>query len=376
MKILIIVRILWPGGVQRIAFAEAKGLIDLGNDVDLVFIRDTGRVRYDDKIKYNAIYKTDIQNRFIGKILKIITHHYSPERGSDATVDLDLIYKFEHSITKKYDIIYCFDEFTALFVKRLKKIFKSKIIVLIHEVALKEGGFLSKSIQKYACKNADLILTNTKFNLNLFKEYGYNNSYEVYPGLYYKNNPTDFYEKENIAISVTMWDSGRHPEIFLNIARNLNFGKIVLIGNWADNFYFDKFKNTIKNENLSHKLSVTGAVSEEELNEFYLKAKVSIRFGYNEKGPGMGSLESLSYGLPIIYNNGIGIKEILEDNINGYKLNENDYSKIANQINILFSNNELWENIHKNNLKIANEYSWESHNIKLNKILENTLKFN
>jgi len=90
----------------------------------------------------------------------------------------------------------------------------------------------------------------------------------------------------------------------------------------------------------------------------------------------MGSLESLSYGLPIIYNNGIGIKEILEDNINGYKLNENDYSKIANQINILFSNNELWENIHKNNLKIANEYSWESHNIKLNKILENTLKFN
>ena len=191
-----------------------------------------------------------------------------------------------------------------------------------------------------------------------------------------KNNPTDFYEKENIAISVTMWDSGRHPEIFLNIARNLNFGKIVLIGNWADNFYFDKFKNTIKNENLSHKLSVTGAVSEEELNEFYLKAKVSIRFGYNEKGPGMGSLESLSYGLPIIYNNGIGIKEILEDNINGYKLNENDYSKIANQINILFSNNELWENIHKNNLKIANEYSWESHNIKLNKILENTLKFN
>ena len=104
MKILIIVRILWPGGVQRIAFAEAKGLIDLGNDVDLVFIRDTGRVGYDDKIKYNAIYKTDIQNRFIGKILKIITHHYSPERGSDATVDLDLIYKFEHSITKKYDI--------------------------------------------------------------------------------------------------------------------------------------------------------------------------------------------------------------------------------------------------------------------------------
>jgi len=374
MKILIIVRILWPGGVQRTAFAEAKGLMDLGNDVDLVFIRDTSRMRYDTNLKYNVIYKNDIQNRFIGKILKIITHHYSPQRGSDATVDIDLIYKFERSINKKYGIIYCFDEFTALFVNRLKKRFNSKIVVLIHEVALKEGNFLSKLIQKYACKKSDLILTNTKFNLNLLKEYGYNNSYEMYPGLYCKSNTTDFNEKENIAISVTMWDYGRNPEIFLNIARNLNAGKIVLIGNWADSSYFEEFKNTIKKENLINKLNVTGAVSEEELNEFYLKAKVSIRFGYNEKGPGMGSLESLSYGLPIIYNNGIGIKEILEENINGYKLNENDYLKIANQINILFSNKELWENIHKNNLQLANKYSWELHNMKLNEILENTLQ--
>lgn len=370
MKILIIVRVLWPGGVQRIAFAEAKGLMNLGHDVDLVFIRDTGRITYEENINYRVIYTNDINNRFAGKLLKIITDHYAPQRGNDATVDIDLIRKFEHSINNKYDIIYCFDEFTALFVKRLKKRFKTKIVVLIHEVAFKNGSALSKLIQKYACKNADLILTNTRSNLNLLREYGYNDSYEVYPGLYSKNNSASFDERENIAISVTMWDFGRHPEIFINVAKNLKNGKIVLIGNWADNAYLEKFRNIIKQEHLSNKLYITGSISEEDLNKFYLKAKVSIRFGYEEKGPGMGSLESLSFGLPIIYNNGIGIKEILKDNLNGFVVGSNDYLEITKKIDILFSNKDLWESLHSNNLQLSHKYSWDSHNTKLNNILK------
>jgi hypothetical protein len=40
MKICILVRVLWSGGVQRIAFAEAEGLIKLENDVHLIFLKD------------------------------------------------------------------------------------------------------------------------------------------------------------------------------------------------------------------------------------------------------------------------------------------------------------------------------------------------
>ena len=103
MKIAIIVRILWPGGVQRTAFAEAEGLTRLGNDVDLIFIRKTNRYTYNSKILYKVIYDDKVNSRFLAKLLRKITTHYNPQRGSDATVDLDLIRKFEHSI-KKQDI--------------------------------------------------------------------------------------------------------------------------------------------------------------------------------------------------------------------------------------------------------------------------------
>jgi hypothetical protein len=39
MRIAIIVRLLWPGGVQRIAIEETRGLQQLGHDVLLLFLR-------------------------------------------------------------------------------------------------------------------------------------------------------------------------------------------------------------------------------------------------------------------------------------------------------------------------------------------------
>ncbi|MGC9124394.1 MAG: hypothetical protein ACP5IB_10075 [Thermoplasmata archaeon] len=146
MKIAIIVRILWPGGVQRIAFAEAEGLSKLGNEVDLIFIRATDRFIYGSKVNYRIMYDSSINKRFLGKILKKITLHYSPQRGEDATVDIDLIYKTEHKLNKKYDIIYYFDEFAAFFQNYNKKKFGNKTAVFIHEVALLDGSYLSKYI--------------------------------------------------------------------------------------------------------------------------------------------------------------------------------------------------------------------------------------
>ena len=87
----------------------------------------------------------------------------------------------------------------------------------------------------------------------------------------------------------------------------------------------------------------------------------------------MGSLESISWGLPLIINKGIGIKEVIKDNINGYIINESDYENIANLIYELFNSNDKWSEISKNNTKLANELSWYNHCLKLNSIFERIL---
>ena len=372
MKICIIVRILWPGGVQRIALAEAEGLTKLGNSVDLIFIRGTKKYNYSADINYKVLYNNNINKRILGRIFRKITLYYSPQRGEDATIDMDLIYKTEHNLKNRYDIIYYFDEFSAFFQKYNKKKYGNNTAVLIHEVALLNGSKLSKFVQKRAIENSDIVLTNTKENLDLLMKFGIKNAYEVYPGLVLHNDIPDFDSRENIAVSVTMWDFGRKPEILLQIAKKLKYGKIVIAGSWADNKYLEDFKKSVIVADLTDKLIITGGIEEIDLVNLYKKAKVSIRFGYDEKGPGMGSLESIAWGIPLIINNGIGIKEIVRNNLNGYIVEENDYEIIANLIDELFTRKDKWSEISKNNIILAKDLSWDNHCLKLNSIFSGT----
>lgn len=369
MKIAIIVRVLWPGGVQRIAFAEAEGLINAGYDVDLIFIRGTGRFQYPTNIPIKILYGPNVKKRFLGKIFGWITLHYIPQRGSDATVDMDLIWKTEHTLKNKYDVMYYFDEFSAFFAKNSKKKYGNKVVVIIHEVALNKGSLLSKWIQKRTLKSADLVLTNTKYNLDLLKKYGYNNAYELYPGLTVNPNVLPFSQRENLIISVTMWDYGRKPEVFLRIADNLNKGKILLCGNWADYGYMKSFENKIKNLGLEDKIGITGQIEENVLQSYYRKAKVAIRFGYNEHGPGMGSLEAISSGIPMIINNGIGAREVIEDGKCGFIVNEERSEDIVPIIDELLTNEETWTRISNACHQKSYALSWNEHNKKLSDLI-------
>ena len=168
MRIVIVVRVLWPGGVQRIAFNETKGLIEKGHDVELLFIRGTNRYMYNNyEIPYKVLYPPAINSRPIGRLLGLITNHYSPQRGKDATVDIDLIRKAEKEYLNNFDVVYYFDEFSALFGRYSKKKYGHKVIVLIHEVASNNSSIMSRYVQKKALKLADIILTNTKENLDI-----------------------------------------------------------------------------------------------------------------------------------------------------------------------------------------------------------------
>ena len=374
MRICIVVRLLWPGGVQRTALAEAEGLTKIGNEVDLLFIRGTKRYSYNSFVNYKILFGNDTKRGILGKLFKKITMHYLPERGEDSTVDLDLIYKTEHKLKNSYDIIYYFDEFSAFFQKYNKKKHKNKTAVLIHEVALFNGVRLLKFVQRRALKLSDIVLTNTKENLDLLNKFGIKNAYEVYPALTVQHDIPDFESRENLAISTTMWDAVRKPEILLQIAKRLKFGKIVIAGSWANNKYFEDFKEMTKADNLDNKLIITGEIKDEDLITLYRKSKVAIRFGYDEKGPGMGSLEAISWGIPLIINNGIGIKNVVRDNVNGCIVDEKNYEMVANLIDELFILRDKWSKISEANIKLSRELSWENHCVKLNSIFENLLK--
>lgn len=370
MKILIVCRVLWPGGVQRMIFRQAEGLKLLGNEVDLVFIRDTGRYKYPTNLNFETFMTKNRSSKLVDYILKRITSRYSPQRGEDAVVDIDYIRKFQKSITKSYDLIYYSDEFAALFSEIVKKKNKAKLVVMIHEPIKKNGPFLWRQIEKKAIKNCDLVLTHSREAKILLSSIYNARIEEIYLGTDVINEIPGFENRKNYAVSVTMWDYGRHPEKLIEIGRKLSVGKIILIGNWTDNNYLEAMKREIKEKSLDERVVITGQVTENRLRLYYKEAKCSIRFGYNEKGPGMGALESISWGIPIIFNDGIGIKEVAADQKNGFLVDLEETDLIAKKITHLFDDKKNWEDISKNNLDLATSLSWDEHNKRLNNLFQ------
>ena len=369
MKICIFVRVLWPGGVQRTALAEAEQLTALGHTVDLVFLRDTGREKYSTSVNYRCLHDASAKKRLLGKLFGFITRRYASERGSDATVDLDFILKFERT-RESYDVILYFDQHAAFFARYGQRKNHDKYVVQIHETSLKgPEGIIPHLIDKRALENASATLTNAEFNKNVLTLNGYRNVFILYPGLSIQSFVPTFMERENVAISVTMWDKGRKPEVLLEIAKLLRTVRIIIAGNWADSDYLRSFRELVRNEGLSDKVEVTGSISESDLQQLYRKCKVAIRFGYNEAGPGMGSLEAISHGIPLIINSGIGIKEVVSNNVNCIIVDELSSQIVADMIEELSHNQLLWDKISENEKELAKGLSWESHGLKLEKIL-------
>ena len=183
-KICILVRVLWPGGPQRIAFKEAKILREKGLDVDLVFLRETKRFPNDFAItRYSVINTQESTQRILEPFFRLITLHYNQGRGDDATIDIDYIAIF-NLFKNKYDIVIYFDQFTALF-STLNKVLKgSKKIVYVHETAFREKhSYFNKLLEKMALFKSDYILTVSETNRNLLLKRGYNNVGVLFPGI-------------------------------------------------------------------------------------------------------------------------------------------------------------------------------------------------
>lgn len=360
-NITILVRVLWPGGPQRIAFNETRLLREAGFNTSLVFIRETRRkVKEFDEISHEVIFDKNISRRISQKIFSMITKHYNQGRGEDATVDLDLIARYELSRNNS-DVVIYLDQFTSLFsiLRKIRKPFKK--IVYIHETAFREASYFKRVVERVALSKTDYIITHSYFNMKILNEKGYKNVELLYPGIELSSSILEFDKRSDTCIIVTVFEPWRKPELLLDIAKNLQSTKIIMAGQWADENYRKNIEKEVAKLGLSDKIIITGLIDQIILDNLYKTSKVAMRFGFDEHGPGMGALEAIGYGIPLVVNRGIGITELL-DKYN-YDLIFEDFQadKIAQVIDRLITNRDYWERYHKEIMTIAADNSWKKH---------------
>jgi len=150
-----------------------------------------------------------------------------------------------------------------------------------------------------------------------------------------------------------------HNDIHLIIA-----GKV-----WKDNFaYYDYLISEFKIQNRI--IKIIRYISDQERNLLFMAADAVI-IPYREVYQSGVLLMAMSYGLPVIASNIEGNREMISDKENGLLFQNGNALDLAEMINYLFSNNDLYLKISKNCLKyIEKEYSWKSIALQYHKIIQ------
>jgi len=352
---LIVTRLMWPGGVFRAALEESRHM-----PAKLIVLR---RSNHDTPYDMNGVDIEVIRDNgkrgFFTPIFEILTLFYDKERGRDATIDLDLIFQMRDIEGEK--ILYM-DQFVALAGLLNLLLHGKQYYVFLHETVLGRQ-FNVKNLpliiyDKLILKHAKMVITNSKWNQRILASYGMKSTV-AHLGC----NPTEKLNlvREPLIITVSMWDRFRRPEIYVELAKRIN-AKVLIVGNWTRDDYKDEFI-----EKFGSVVKVTGPLNEDELGKLYDQASFYIRFGYGERGPGLGGIEALGHGLPVITNKGLGISELIDDGKNGFIVD--DIEEAASKINSVLSDKNRHLDMIKNAWEKGKELSWENHAAKVRNIL-------
>ena len=366
MKFIILVRILWTAGAQKIAINEAKELKKTGVDVELIFLRrGKSWEAYEEllsDINYSVV--SDREKSLFSWLYNYITGLFAQDRKGDGRIDYDLLRKFPKIIKNKgIDKIICHDEWAGLAGYLAKKKLGIPYEVFLHErlgnLNVPILGAIAERYRLKILKNASRVYsitekiaheTLTRFSIS---------SIPNPPGFEILGKIDPQLKKDRI-ISISMWDKGRNPFFFIELGKMIKEYEIMLLGNWRDQEYYNLFISSIPdNSNMVVKTNV----SESEKYRLVRESKFLVRFGMLEFGPAMAVLESISCGTPVIINDVLGTADIIKEYNAGFVVSEADTKSIADVV--INTKQEDYQKLLNNVNELRKSWTWVNHIMKL-----------
>ncbi len=158
-------------------------------------------------------------------------------------------------------------------------------------------------------------------------------------------------------------------EYAIEAIRHLDHKIPVLIAG-KETYYTQSLKKLVQSYHLEDRIHFLGYVSETDIEILYKNSSLYL-YTAIEEDFGMGIVEAMGYGIPVIAINRAGPSKIITHNHNGFLVEPDDHKAMASTIKKCLNNRELVLKIGKNAVHtIRKNYSWGNHA----NILGNTLK--
>lgn len=144
--------------------------------------------------------------------------------------------------------------------------------------------------------------------------------------------------------------------------RQINNAMLVIAGDGPLKSKLQRQAETVQKESGSTILFL-GAKTHEELKGIYASADLFVMPSITAKdgdkeGFGLVILEAFASGLPIVASRSGGITDIVKDGVNGYLAEEKDVSGLADRINIVLQDKNIYNKMQTEAKKTAQRYDY------------------
>lgn len=134
--------------------------------------------------------------------------------------------------------------------------------------------------------------------------------------------------------------------------------KLWIIGRGEEK-YVSYLKNIIKRNKIEKNVLFFGFVTEKEKFEAMAKAHIIVVPSLKE-GFGLIVPEAASVGTPSIVYDVEGLRDLVEDGVNGLKVKKNNYIELSKNIVKLFDNKSLYDKLKFNAKESSKLYNWDN----------------
>lgn len=133
--------------------------------------------------------------------------------------------------------------------------------------------------------------------------------------------------------------------------------KLVVVG---EGYYKEELMRIAGQLNIFPKVHFTGYVDDETLKRLYKCASVAV-FPSLYEPFGIVALEAMASGVPVIVSDVGGLSEIVENNVNGLKVEAKNSDSLSHAISYLLDNPDEAERLKQNAFKkVIEKYDWKS----------------
>lgn len=147
-------------------------------------------------------------------------------------------------------------------------------------------------------------------------------------------------------------------EMFNRLRKKRIDAKLRIIGSLADKGYYDQLQHKIAENKYKEDISLEANLPREELLKAYSGAKLFVLHS-REESQGIVFAEAMATGLPVVATKIGGIPYVVADGKSGFLCPYGDVDVMAQNAELLLTDEQIWQEFSSAAKEIAKGYSWK-----------------